>query len=359
MKKLISFALVVCLLLSCAACGTDQPAAGNDPTSAPTDAPTDPSPTAPEPTVPTDSPANPDPDPNPELTLSDDWKDFTFQLGNKVYQFPCTPQDFADNGWILAYGLVYPDTIMSGYSHSTIEINDQAGFEFSAEIINNTPRTLVASECLIYNIHFTIDFSTDGWNGIPTSSADKLKLAGGISYSSTMEEIKNAWGEPSYSYNNEYGTSATYEAELDGVMANITVSFETRDGMEFMQIYIGQSLFDIPMIPEPEYKNVNIYTYSPESWGAPNCWAWENEGEDAYETWPGQAMTANGQFYVTQAPEWVNCVIINGNNGAIQTEDIPVEMGKDVWVIIHNDGTTNYSLFYSEPTDADLAAAGY
>lgn len=43
-------------------------------------------------------------------------------------------------------------------------------------------------------------------------------------------------------------------------------------------------------------------------------------------------------------PGWVNSIIINANEGSIQTTDISVEVGKDLWITV---------------TDAENAAVSY
>ena len=58
-------------------------------------------------------------------------------------------------------------------------------------------------------------------------------------------------------------------------------------------------------------------------------------------------------------PGWINSVIVNGNEGGVQTTDISVESGKDIWIIVN--GPEDYTVSYEEPelaaeTEADTAA---
>ena len=46
-------------------------------------------------------------------------------------------------------------------------------------------------------------------------------------------------------------------------------------------------------------------------------------------------------------PGWINSVIVNGNEGSVQTTDISVESGKDIWLVVN--GAEDYSLSYEEP----------
>ena len=111
--------------------------------------------------------------------------------------------------------------------------------------------------------------------------------------------------------------------------------------------------------PTPDEGTINVYTLVPSPWGAPGCWAWNNVTKtDAFDTWPGATMKWTGKYYTTTAPDWVDSVVINGNGGSVQTEDIAIESGYDVWVIIHADGEW-YSLLYAEPSADELAQMGY
>lgn len=111
--------------------------------------------------------------------------------------------------------------------------------------------------------------------------------------------------------------------------------------------------------PTPDDGTIYVYTLVPNSWGAPCCWAWNNATQkNAYDVWPGQNMKWDGKYYVTTAPDWVDYVIINGNSGSIQTDDIAINSGCDVWVIIHADGEW-YTMLYNEPTASELANMGY
>ena len=116
-----------------------------------------------------------------------------------------------------------------------------------------------------------------------------------------------------------------------------------------------------PSTSDPHPNQTDVYTLVPTSWATPGCWAWERVGStdyNAFDQWPGQTMQWNGEFYTTTAPSSINYVIINGAEGSLQTEDIAIDAGRDVWVIIDAKGEY-YTLFYTEPTVADLAGMGY
>lgn len=97
---------------------------------------------------------------------------------------------------------------------------------------------------------------------------------------------------------------------------------------------------------------ITVHAIAPEDWLLPSLWAWSApDGTNVFANWPGQELTLNGDWYEYQIPNWVNSIIINGNLGEVQTTDISIETGKDVWVVVT--GPEEYTVTYEEP---DLTA---
>ena len=82
-----------------------------------------------------------------------------------------------------------------------------------------------------------------------------------------------------------------------------------------------------------------ITAYVPADWTNPCIWAWGANG-NAFATWPGEAMTKDGDKFTAEVPSWVEYVIINNGvaEGAIQTIDTKVTVGKDVTVRVTTAG---------------------
>ena len=94
--------------------------------------------------------------------------------------------------------------------------------------------------------------------------------------------------------------------------------------------------------------NITVHAQIPADWEAPCCWAWSApDGTNAFTSWPGEALTLDGDWYTIQVPGWINSVIINGNEGTVQTTDLSVEAGKDVWVVVTD--AENAVVSYEEP----------
>lgn len=101
--------------------------------------------------------------------------------------------------------------------------------------------------------------------------------------------------------------------------------------------------------PNKAVPNITVHAQVPADWSAPSCWAWSApDGTNAFTSWPGEALTQDGDWYTIEVPGWINSVIINANEGAVQTSDLSVEAGKDIWVVVTD--PENATVSYEEPT---------
>ena len=100
--------------------------------------------------------------------------------------------------------------------------------------------------------------------------------------------------------------------------------------------------------PNKAVDNITVHAQVPADWEAPCCWAWSApDGTNAFSSWPGEALTLDGDWYTIQVPGWINSVIINGNEGTVQTTDLSVETGKDVWIVVTD--PENAAVSYEAP----------
>lgn len=102
--------------------------------------------------------------------------------------------------------------------------------------------------------------------------------------------------------------------------------------------------YDDPSIPD--VADITVHVAPPTAWDAPNLWAWSApDGTNVFTSWPGEPLVQDDEgWYALEIPGWVNSVIVNGNGGEVQTEDVSIEAGKDIWLIVADDGS--YELHY-------------
>ena len=100
----------------------------------------------------------------------------------------------------------------------------------------------------------------------------------------------------------------------------------------------------------PEYvEKIRISARVPASWENPCVWAWlDPEGTGAFSSWPGGVMKATDDWYTLRIPSFINSIIINANDGTVQTSDYKgLEQGKDLWVLVADNGSAE--IFYENP----------
>lgn len=104
-----------------------------------------------------------------------------------------------------------------------------------------------------------------------------------------------------------------------------------------------------------EIPNVTVHVKAPADWENPNLWAWSApDGTNVFASWPGEALEEQDGWLVKEIPGWVNSIIVNGNDGSVQTSDISIDTEKDVWVVVS--GPEDYEVTYEEPeVTADTA----
>lgn len=135
-----------------------------------------------------------------------------------------------------------------------------------------------------------------------------------------------------------------------------------RIGTFFTMLLMLTALWSMTAMAATDTDRNAFYVQVPADWESPCVWAWDSDGNNAFEAWPGEEMEAdpeNEGWYYIWLPSFANHVIVNANDGSVQTTDISVESGKDIWLVIN--GPEDYTVSYEEPelaaeTEADAAA---
>lgn len=85
-----------------------------------------------------------------------------------------------------------------------------------------------------------------------------------------------------------------------------------------------------------EEESIIIYANVPSDWEEPCIWAWGEDGTGVYDAWPGEKLiedSDNEGWYYIHVPSWVTAVIINANEGGVQTSDFSTN-GENSWITI-------------------------
>jgi len=175
--------------------------------------------------------------------------------------------------------------------------------------------------------------------------------------------VYESWPGKELSYNEESGW---YTAKVPEWVNSVIINgnggeVQTEDlSIDPAEVWItvdadGKADYSYVDPDKAEAPNVTVHVMAPSDWDAPNLWAWSApDGTNVYSTWPGEALEEGENGWLTkEIPGWVNSIIVNGNGGEVQTSDISIETGKDVWVVVN--GPEDYEVTYEEP---EVASAG-
>lgn len=126
----------------------------------------------------------------PDVELSGDLFDFQVSVNGIVHQFPMWYSDFEELGW--TYEGDSTQTI-SSEQYTSSEYWKKDGYEVGVSFANLSVNSVPYSEAMIGEIKFHEQFlANSGW---------EIILPGNIQWGvSTVEDIKNAYGEPTIEY---------------------------------------------------------------------------------------------------------------------------------------------------------------
>lgn len=99
-----------------------------------------------------------------------------------------------------------------------------------------------------------------------------------------------------------------------------------------------------------ETETFTLYAYVPEGWDSPGFYGW---GGSLSMTWPGEAMTDEGDgWFSYEVAADAEGLIVNANNGSVQTPDIKQFVPADMWIVINKD--TTYTMYTERPDLSEI-----
>ena len=139
--------------------------------------------------------------------------------------------------------------------------------------------------------------------------------------------------------NGNSGDVQTEDISIDAAEVWVTVSED------------GTSDFTYNDPNAPVAEDITVHVKAPADWSEPHLWAWSApDGTNAFSSWPGEALQEGEDGWLTlSVPGWVNSIIVNGSDGSVQTSDLSVETGKDLWIVVND--AENAEVTYEAPAE--------
>lgn len=143
------------------------------------------------------------------LELSNDLYSFSLQMGEVIYQFPMTYTEFVEAGaWTASSYYVDQEEDLILPNSYTFMGFENGGNKISVDVINFDINAVPMADCYVGGIDIDANYDF---------KADKLEvtLPGGLKLgAATLEEIQDAYGTPSDTYDGDLYTKLTYEKDL-------------------------------------------------------------------------------------------------------------------------------------------------
>ncbi len=162
------------------------------------------------------------PDYETGYAMSDNIFDYQIKIGNIVYQFPMSVEEFTKTGLSLSKYEDPNEKLSSGYS--TIAYFDyQDGSSVVGKIVNFSKNEALLTDCHITGV--IVDYKNDSNIKFNPSL---IKLAKGITLNeSTIDEVKAAYGEPNevLTGDGEYNDNNTYVTYSEDIYNAIDLTF--------------------------------------------------------------------------------------------------------------------------------------
>lgn len=137
-----------------------------------------------------------------DLTLSDDLYSFEIIMNGNKYKIPFKYEELKSEGWTIEYE---ETETLEPSQYGLVSAEDKNGTHTMLSLINFTKNVIELKDSYVGAIKIDEYYGLDNF---------EIILPKGITIGSSLEEIIEAYGEPSDTYESDLYTSITYEADI-------------------------------------------------------------------------------------------------------------------------------------------------
>ena len=272
---------------------------------------------------------------------------------NAFDAWPGEPMEALEEGWYYTYVPEFVQNIIVNANEGTVQI-DAAAVEAGKPVwitVADDLTVLVSYDALTegeipeyvkrFIVHAYVPLSwktADLWAWSAPDGTNAFDAWPGLS----LKENENGW----FTGRAPVWVNSIIISGNDGAIQTEDVAIE---GQELWITVYEDLTYDLVYEdPDKAVEDIAVHAQIPADWSDPCCWAWSApDGTNAFAGWPGEAFTKEGDWYTIQVPGWINSVIVNGNGGSVQTSDLSVEPGREIWVVVTD--AENAEVFYEAP----------
>lgn len=160
-----------------------------------------------------------------DVEMSDKLFDFTLNVEGTVFKLPCKYAEFTAAGWTISSSGYSDSTTIKGNSYDSFTMSSN-GKKITVLSYNMSGNTKAIKDCLVGGI------SWEAYNGVD------IKMAKGITITSTVDEIITAFGTPNSRNDYDDYVSLTYQ-QNDSMYNEVRfMCYKATDEVKYSTVYV-------------------------------------------------------------------------------------------------------------------------
>ena len=160
-----------------------------------------------------------------DIEMSDKLFDFTLEVEGTVFKLPCKYEDLTAAGWTISSSGYSDSTTIKGNSYDSFTMSNN-GKKMTVSSYNMSGNTKAIKDCLVGGI------SWEAYNGVD------IKMAKGITVTSTVDEIIAAFGTPNSRNDYDDYVSLTYQ-QNDSMYNEVRfMCYKSADEVKYSTVYV-------------------------------------------------------------------------------------------------------------------------